>query len=470
MANPKTISTGASRFLSSAGFMASGAGATLLALEQWAPGGVLSLNALALWGLGRVFRAKAPAVPLLGPSPADYDRLPAVVATPALAAVQELEKDLDLGSSFDEPELSEGLTSEDAFAEAQDWIDLQELAGWKKAEDAIAKLQELVDRGASLSELNDRELTLFGCACFAGAPPAVLAWFESQGVDIAGEFAVLDRLLQENENPSLAVVEFLLERGANPDGNPAIGLEAASSLLEVALNEDLDPAFIKALLAKGASDIYCDGEDKTLLAHAIYLERPLATVDLLAQAFDVNAFSGQALRVASEEGNPACVFELLLSRGANPLLRDEDNDTIVALSLIEDEEFDLLKQVLEYQDSRGRQRVLGMACASLSHSDWTKLEAWVDLLDQGSQSERLLSSIGDASTESGRRLLVQAVNKGEVLEALRALVPLSETDYRSAVAAIPASSNKTNVLLLAGRRRSPKALREAFDSLACVLG
>jgi ankyrin repeat protein len=149
----------------------------------------------------------------------------------------------------------------------------------------------------------------------------------------------------------LAIVQLLLELGADPDATDATGATA----LTTASQENSDPAIVSALLAAGAqldfltavnlgrhreaeamlrddpSRIGAGGRD-TIALHLAVSKRNMATIRwLLAHGVDVNAkrsvwdCNGTALHMTIESG-AIDVAQLLFEAGADPNIRDDKYD------------------------------------------------------------------------------------------------------------------------------------------------
>jgi hypothetical protein len=360
-----SVPTGFSRFLVSLALLVTGAGVALMAVQNVPSGSGLVVAGLLLWGISRLFRSQVAIRPIQQASS----------AVPQASSVEgRLRGTLDEVPPFSlELEIEEEPqppTAEELWEHALEELNSQARLGWPSPEATLAGLGEWKAKGVDLNMVDEEDLALFDYACLEGAPLVFLDGLVALGVDPRQHAYMLDKVLQESDPPADHVVAYLLEHGANPNGNPRYArgvpnaeLESGSSLLEICLDRELSDAIVAALLKFGAEDVWCDDEEESLLSLAIYRELPLTTIALLGQAFDVNAFHGIALRKAISEARSVELVELLCGMGANPFLRDDNDENAPAQLLIEDEQWEALKVVAERLDLKGQHRLLGMVDA-----------------------------------------------------------------------------------------------------------
>lgn len=389
-----SVPTGLSRFLFSVAFLALGAGLALLAVGPTIAGVAVLVAGVLLWGISALFRSRPAPLSVQEASqaaPQSFNieqRFRGNLEDFPRSAIETPDEEIEEVQEVQEP------TEEELWEEAADFLSAQVTLGWKDPAGIVAELKAWQDRGVDLKDGVDGDnYTLFDRACLDGAPVAVLEGMVALGVDLSVQRYTLDLVLVHADSPAQHVVDYLLEHGANPNGNPQGGgepnsdLEDACSLLEICVDRELDDGILAALLERGAEDVWCEGPEESVLSHAIYAERPLSTVLLLAKAFDVNAFHGVALRRAIEESPSEVWVKLLAGQGANPFVRDENDEDAVATLLIQNEQWSDVKILVEHASRDDRFRWLGMVDALAATSDVEALQEWLKLLDQPSDSD-----------------------------------------------------------------------------------
>lgn len=465
---PASVPTGFSRFLSGLALLMVGAGVALMAVNQALGGVGVLVSGVLLWAISYLFRSK-PFLPkdlgsssyegLDRPSPGHLQK-PGVPASVPATSAETLNRPQGWNSA-EEVEQAHEPTEEELWEEAADFLSAQALLGWKDPAGVLDELKGWRAKGVNIHAEGEDDLTLFDRACVEGAPVEVLEALASLGVHPRCHGYALDRVLLDAEPPAEHVVRYLLAQGANPNGNPRQeGAEPnaeldESSLVEICVVRELDDGILQALLAAGASDVWCEAHDESLLSLAIYNERPLSTVALLAQAFDVNAFHGAALCRTIEETRSVELVELLSGFGADPFLRDEDDETSPARLLIENEQWEEVKILAEHQNPDRRNWLVGMADALAASESVQMLKDWVELVGGAEYkwSVAKRSGLPDVNLPEGEQAALQAIVGGQLIAAVRALEYESEVSDRVFAAVLDVEKRQIVETMVKRRRR-----------------